>query len=180
MRRQFKIVPLFVILLACASLELWQAGGRSNASAQQSFVPAAPASRPHASVTIRVADGSFVIKNLKLKRAGSSTILEGEVSNKTSRRVNQATFEIRAYDHAGTLLRGIEGKTIFTVQRLKAKASAPLNSGYGVWLQGISLEAIARLEIIEAGGEATGSSMVSSIPFAGDAADWKKYSETEE
>ena len=180
MRRQFRIVPLLMLLMACALVGLWQAQGRRAASSEQNFVTSSPASRPHRDVIIRVADGSFVMKDLRLKSMRSSTILKGEVFNKTSRRLNQATFEIRAYDHTGTLLRGVEEKTIFAVHRLKARASAPLNSGHGVWLQGIPLDHITRLEVIEAGGETAQSSPARFIPFASHAIAWKRYSETEE
>jgi hypothetical protein len=150
MRRRFKIAPLLSMLLVCAIVGLWQAEGRRAAPSQQSFAsPAGAASRPHANMTVRAANGSFIIRDLKLNRAGTSTILKGEVLNKQARRVNQAAFEVRAYDREGTLLRGVEEQTIFTVHRLKANASAPLNSGYGVWLQGIPLDSIARLEIVE-------------------------------
>jgi len=175
-----KIAPLLVMLVACASVELWQAEGRRTASAQQSFAPASPASRPHANITIRVADGSFIMKDLKLNRAGTSTILKGKVSNKQARHLNQVTFEVKAYDRTGALLRGVEEQTIFTAHRLKANASVPLNSGYGVWLQGISLDDIARLEIIEAGEETGSSSLTRLVPFTSHAVDWKRYSETEE
>lgn len=181
MRRQFKIVPLLMMLVACAIVGLWQAQGRRAASSEQTLRPSAPASiRSHRDVTIRVADGFFVMKDLTLKRMGSSTILKGEVFNKQAHHVNQATFEIRAYHRTGMLLRGFEEKTIFTVHQLKARASAPLNSGYGVWLQGISLDHIARLEVIEAGGETIRSSLTHFVPFASHALDWKRYSEIEE
>lgn len=180
MRRQFKIVPLLVMLVACAIVGLWQTQARRAASSEQSFSLSAPASRPHADVTIRTADGSFVMKDLTLKRMGSSTILKGEVFNKQAHRANQATFEVRAYDRTGTLLCGVEEKNMFTVHQLKAHASAPLNSGYGVWLQGIPLDHIARLEVIEAGGETARSSLARFVPFASHALDWKRYSEIEE
>jgi hypothetical protein len=183
MRRKFKIAPLLMMLLACAIAGLWQAEGRRGvASSQQSFAsPPAPVSKkPHANMTIRVRLGSFVMKDLMMQRAGSSTILKGKVSSTQSHLVNQATFEIRAYDHTGARLRGVEEKTIFTVRHLKARASLPLNSGHGVWLQGISLDRIARLEVIEAGAETAQSSLAHFLPFASHAVDWKRYSEIEE
>ena len=181
MRRRFKIAPLMMMLVACGIVGLWQAEGRRAAFSQQSFAPASPTSKkPHANMIIRVASGSFVMKDLRLQRAGSSTILKGKVLNNQSHRVNEATFEIRAYDRTGALLRGVEEKTIFTVHRLKARASLPLNSGYGVWLQGIPLDQIARLEVIESAAETGQSSLHHLLPFASHAVDWKRYSETEE
>ena len=181
MRRQFKIAPLLLMLVACAVVGLWQAQGRRSASAaQQSFASASTPSRPYRDMTIRSATGSLVLKDLKLKRMGSSTILKGEVSNKQSHNVNQATFEIKAYDRNGMLLRGIEKKTIFSVHRLKPNASAELNSGYGIWLQGIALDNIARLEVIETGRERGASSLARVVPFSSHAVDWKVYSVIEE
>ena len=180
MRRQFKIVPLLVMLAACAIVGLFQAQGRRTASAQQSFAPSSTARRPHANMIIRVANGSVVMKDLRLNRAGTSTILKGEVFNNKARRVNQATFEIKAYDQRGRLLRGVEEQTIFTVHGLKANDSLPLNSGYGVWLQGIPLDSIARLEISEINGETSVSSLTRLVPFTSHAVDLKKFSEVEE
>lgn len=180
MRRKFKIAPLVLTLVACALVGIWQAQGQRDTSSKQSFAPSAPASRPHADMTIRGADGAFVLKNLRLKRMGSSTILEGYIYNKRPHRLNQATFEIKAYDSTGALLRGVEDKTIFTAHRLKANGSAPLNDGYGVWLQGIALDSIARLEISEASSKTETSNLTRFLPFANHVVDLIKYSEIEE
>ena len=180
MGRKFKLAPLLMVLLTCAIVGLWQAEGRRAAFSQQSFAPPAPASKPHANMIVRVGNSSFVLKDLKMKRAGSSTILKGKLSSTQSQLVNQATFEIRAYDYTGALLRGVEEKTIFTVRRLKARASLPLNSGHGVWLQGIPLDRIARLEVIESNEKLGQSDLERFFPFASHAVDGKRYSEIEE
>jgi hypothetical protein len=109
-----------------------------------------------------------------------SVILKANLVNRTGRSLEQATFEIKAFDRDGRPLKGVEEKTIFVVAQLKAHASMPVNSGYGVWLQGIPLDSIARIEISETGDAAARASLLRMIPFAEHAVFWKDSAEIEE
>jgi hypothetical protein len=180
MRRLVKIILLPAMLLACASAGLLHVRGQREARSNQS-VEATPRSvNRFGDVTVYVKEDSFALKNLILTRMMGSVILKGNLVNKTNHYLDEATFEIKAYDRDGRLLKGVEAKTIFALRQFKANASMPVNSGYGVWLQGIPLDTIARIEISETGDEAARASLVRMIPFASHAAFWKDYSEVEE
>lgn len=100
--------------------------------------------------TLTVADnqGSFVLRNLRLVRASGSAKLSGELVNQTNRSWKTLMFALKAYDRFGRLLEGSESETIFAFHRVGKNASAPINSGYGVWLQGINFDAVASLEVV--------------------------------
>lgn len=178
MRKLFKII-LISALLSCAAIGLRQAQGQRDGKFRQSSAIIVSSNRPQADVSVSVNDGSFVLKNLKLSNAWGSTILKGSVVNRTNRIRDEVSFEVRAYDGSGQILKGLERETIFAVRQLKANASAPINQGYGVWLQGIPLEAVARIEILETNGQ------IASIPswtkwLSSHAMSWEKDSEIEE
>lgn len=179
-RRLVKIILLPALLLACASLGLWHVRGQREAKSNQSVEVAPQSVSRFGGVTIYVREGSFALKNLMLARTMGSVILKGNLVNKTNHYLDEAAFEIKAYDRDGRLLKGVEEKTIFTIRQFKANASMPVNSGYGVWLQGIPLDAIARIEISETGDETARSSLMRMIPFASHAAFLKDYSDIEE
>jgi hypothetical protein len=141
---------------------------------------AAASSRAHREIKVDANDGSFVLKNLRLERMSGSTILKGNVLNKTKRKHEQVSFLVRAYNLDGQLLKGLEAETIFTAQGLKANAAVPINHGYGVWLQGISLNDIARIEISEVGKDAGTATLTRMIPLASHALDVQRYAEIEE
>jgi hypothetical protein len=180
MRRLVKIILLPALLLACASLGLLHVQGQREAKSNQSIEAARQSVSRFGDVAVYVREGSFTLKDFVLTRMMGSVILKGNLVNKTNHYLDEATFEIKAYDRDGRLLKGVEEKTIFAVRQFKANASMPLNSGYGVWLQGIPLDTIARIEISETGDEATASSLMRMIPFASHAAFLKDYFEVEE
>lgn len=129
-------------------------------------------------VEVNHSGASLVLKEVALEKASGSTVLKGEVVNNTERDLDGATFEIRAYDREGNLLRGAEEKTIFRAGRLAPHATAQLNNGYGVWLQGIPRESIASIEVYDA--DDAGPFPAHAIPLADQALFFKEYSEIEE
>jgi hypothetical protein len=178
MRKLFKIV-LILALLSCAVVGLRQAQGQRDDKSISGRAKIVAGSRAHKNITVRVNDGSFVLKNLKLTKVSGSAILKGDVVNKTSHKQEQVSFEVRAYDGDGQTLKGLERENIFAVRELEANTSAPINQGYGVWLQGIPLEAIAGIEILETNEE------TASLPswtnwFASHSISWGKDFEIEE
>jgi hypothetical protein len=180
MQRLIKIFLLPALLLACASAGLWNVRGQREGKSNKSVEVSNTSVTRFGDVTVYVREDSLALKNLILTGMMNSVILKGNLVNKTGRYLDQATFEIKAYDRNGRLLKGVEEKTIFVVNQLKAHASMPVNSGYGVWLQGIPLDTIAKIEIEKSGDETSPSSLMRMIPFASHAAFWKDYSEIEE
>ena len=92
--------------------------------------------------------GSFQLTELRLTKARGSTKLKGWIFNNTGRRWTRAAFELRAYDRQCRLLKGAEEMTLFEVRNFSRGSSVPLDYGYGVWLEGIPIEAIARVEAV--------------------------------
>ena len=180
MRRYTNLFLLLAFALSCASIGLWRVQGQRSSKSNHMAEAANSKDARSGGVTAHFNDDSFVLKNMKLSRIVSSTVMQAEVVNKSNRHLAQATFEVRAFDGDGKLLRGVERRTIFTVNQLKAHASAPINSGYGVWLQGIPLDRIARVEISETSDEMNAASALKVIPLASHVAAWKEYSEIEE
>lgn len=180
MRSPVKII-LIIALLSCAAIGLRHVQGQSDHKSTQGRVAAAATSRrPLEDSTVRVGDGSFALKNMTLIKMNGSTILKGKVVNKTNRKYEQISFEVRAYDRDGQFLKGLESKTIFASQELKAGASIPINHGYGVWLQGVPSEKIARIEISENRKQIETSTLDRIIPLASHALNLKRYAEIEE
>ena len=180
-QRPVRLSLLIALVLVCAFVGLWHAQegsgvGRSNYAAGAGSARDAR----YGGVTVHLADDSLALKNMRLARIGGSTVVKGDVVNRSNRSLDEATFEVRAYDRDGELLRGAERKTIFAVNQLKARASAQINSGYGVWLQGIPLDRIARVEISETSNEIGRSSALNVIPLASHVLSWREYSKIEE
>lgn len=180
MRSPVKII-LVIALLSCAAIGLRHVQGQNDHKSNQGrAMAAATSNRPLEDSTVRVQDGSFVLKNLTLNKMRGSTILKGKVVNKTNHKYEQVSFEVRAYDRDGQILKGLESKTIFVSQELKAGASTQINYGHGVWLQGIPAEKIARIEVSESGKEIESATLSRMIPLASHALDLKRYAEIEE
>lgn len=180
MRSPIKII-LVLALLSCAAVGLRHVQGQSDQQSNQGRISAVAASnQPPEDSIVQAQGGVFVLKNLTLTKMKGSTILKGKVINKTTRKYEQVLFEVRAYDRDGQILKGLESKTIFASQELKAGASVPINHGYGVWLQGVPPEKIARIEISESGKEPARSTLARMIPLASHALDLKRYAEIEE
>jgi hypothetical protein len=180
MRRLVKILLLPALLFACGSVGLLHVQGQREARSNESIEVARQSVSRYGDVMIYVRDGSFALKKPMLTKMMGSVILKGDLVNRTNLYLDEATFEIKAYGRDGRLLKGVEEKTVFAVRQFRANASMPVNSGYGVWLQGIPLDAIARIEISETGDEAARSSLIRMIPFASHAVFWNDYSEVEE
>ncbi len=150
MKRSALILLLMVVSLMIEPLASpWQARERRvrpvKASAQS---PSSDESRPHPSLAIPLAEGGFVLKDLRLVRVGASTRLDGKLVNQTKRRWERITFALKAYDGAGRQLKGIERETVFAFNQLGKGKSSVLNSGYGVWLEGINFQRVARVEVV--------------------------------
>ena len=177
-----KLVKIVIVLalLACATAGVWRAQGQRETGAGPRNAFAAASRRPHREIKVGANDGSFVLKNLRLERMAGSTVLKGNVLNRTKRKHEQVSFVVKAYNLEGQLLKGLETETIFTAQGLKANASVPINHGYGVWLQGISLDDIARVEISEPGKETETAMAARMIPLASHALDAQRYTDVEE
>lgn len=149
MKRSAYILFLMILSLMIEPLGPWQARERPRQAAQTRTQPGRGSeSRPHQALTVALDEGSFVLKDLRLVSIGGSTKLSGRLVNQTKRRWETMVFAVRAFDRSGKRLRGVEAETIFGVHQLGRGKSAPLNSGYGVWLEGIPINAIARLEVI--------------------------------
>ena len=155
MKHIIKLMLPLCLVLAGATFTLRQARGEQDSSAirQPNEMAAAGRSRPYKDIAVRVDGGEFVLKNLSLIRMEGSTKLAGDLLNNTGQRWNKAAFEVRAYDRDGKLLKGLEDLTIFEFNDLEKDASAALDWGYGVWLEGVAIDAIARLEVILIDGE---------------------------
>jgi pSer/pThr/pTyr-binding forkhead associated (FHA) protein len=185
MNRTVKALIVITALLACGAAagglrRTLAQRGDDNTPARNSFAPAA-ASRAHAEVRVDSGDGPFVLKNLTLARVSGSTLIKGKLVNKTKRKRERVSFEVRAYDADGRIVRGLENITIFEARGLKADAAVPLNHGYGIWLQGVPFERVARIEISEMGEEAGSLSALSRLmPLASHALRWERDSEMEE
>ena len=148
MKRSAYILFLMVLSLMIEPLGSWLARERSRPIAQTRTQARASESRPHQALTITLDEGAFILKDLRLVPIGGSTRLIGKLVNQTKRRWDTIVFAVRAFDRNGKRLRGVEEDTIFGFHQLGRGKSAPLNSGYGVWLEGIPINAIARLEVI--------------------------------
>ena len=97
---------------------------------------------------VHVGGGSFRLGDLRLVKESGSTKLKGTIVNQTGHRWNQALFEVRAFDASGNQLRGAEERTVFQVNDFERASAQPLDFGYGIWLEGISIESVARLEVV--------------------------------
>lgn len=153
MKRSLYILFLMALSLMIEPLGPWQARERTRqpaqtATRQSGARQSAADSRPHRALSIPFDDGAFLAKDLRLVPIGGSTMLHGQLVNQTKRRQEKFVFAVRAYDRTGKQLKGVEEETIFGFHKLGRDKSVPLNSGYGVWLEGIPFNAVARLEIV--------------------------------
>jgi hypothetical protein len=171
---------LAALLIVCAPLGLRHAHGELDRDSNHKRESIETPFRRIGGVAVQINGGSFEVRDFSLTEAAGSAILKGNLVNSTNRHLDQMTFEVKAYDREGNLLRGVEEKTIFTAHQLEPNADAPIHSGYGVWLQGIPLSEIARVEISETGNETGAARSAQIIPFAGRALFLKEYSEIEE
>lgn len=178
MRKLVKIAVIFA-LLSWAALGLRQAQGQRDSESTTRKV-ASPLSNRLQVETIHAGDGSFVIQNLTLTKMDGSTVLKGNIVNKSKRRREQVSFVVTAYGHDGQVLKGLESETVFTAQEVKANASVPINHGYGVWLQGILTDDIARIEISEISQAQDIPIMARMVPLASHVMNLKRSSEIEE
>ncbi|HEX8491437.1 MAG TPA: hypothetical protein VF658_01220 [Pyrinomonadaceae bacterium] len=149
MKRSAYILFLMIVSLMIEPLAPRQARELQRQATQTSTQPnRARDGRPHQSLTVAFDEGDFVLKDLRLVPVGGSTRLNGKLVNQTKRRWETIVFAVRAFDRTGKRLRGVEEETIFGFHQLARGKSAPINSGYGVWLEGIPFSAVARLEIV--------------------------------
>jgi hypothetical protein len=181
MRKLFKIVVI-VALLFWAAAGLRHAQGQRDSESITRSTSATVSNRPQVGIRIYATDGggSFALKNSVLEKMAGSTILKGNIVNLTKRKREQVSFSVRAYGRDGQLLKGLESETVFTTQELKANASVPINHGYGVWLQGILADDIARIEISEISQAQDIPIMARLIPFPAHALALERYSDVEE
>ena len=179
MRKLIKIAVIFA-LLSWAALGLRQAQGQRDSESTTRKVASPLNNRPHIETTVYASDGSFAIQNLTLTKMDGSTVLKGNILNKSKRRREQVSFVVTAYGHDGQVLKGPESETVFTAQEVKANASVPINHGYGVWLQGILTDDIARIEISEISQAQDIPIMARMMPLASHVMDLKRYSEIDE
>ena len=179
MRKLVKIVVIFA-LLSWAAAGLRQAQGQRDGESMTRRAVATVSDRQHMEMTLDAGDGSFVLKNLTLVKMAGSTVLKGNVVNKTKHKREQVSFVVKAYDRDGQVLKGLESETVFTAQGLKTNASVSINHGYGVWLQGILADDIARIEIAEISQTYDIPIVARMIPFPAHALDLKRYAEIEE
>lgn len=104
--------------------------------------------KTHPALSVPFDEGRFRLTDLRLVRVGGSTKLNGKLSNQTKQAWPAVVFAVRAYDSSGHQLRGVERETIFGFNQLAKDKSVSINSGYGVWLEGIPLSTIARIEVV--------------------------------
>lgn len=149
MKRFAYFLLLMLISLMIEPLGPWQARTKPAQVADKNARSIAlSVSRPHQDLMVALDEGAFVLKNLQLFRIGGSTRLEGKLFNQTKQRWEAAVFAVRAYDKTGRRLKGVEEETIFSVNQFGKGKSAVINSGYGVWLEGIPYNSIARVEAV--------------------------------
>ncbi|HYJ45486.1 MAG TPA: hypothetical protein VEV81_02660 [Pyrinomonadaceae bacterium] len=177
MQRFVKMLLAAALLIVCAPFGLRHVQGELDREFNKRAARVETSSGRVGEVSIQIQGGSFVLRDLSLTGAAGSTILKGSLAGRTNRPPGQTTFEVKAYDREGNLLQGVEEKTIFTSHGRGPDSDQPINSGYGVWLQGIPLDAISRIEVSET---SDGAFPLSAIPFADHALFSKEYSDIEE
>ncbi|HEY0404870.1 MAG TPA: hypothetical protein VGC89_04040 [Pyrinomonadaceae bacterium] len=147
MKRSALMVLLMLLSVLLEPLGPWQARGRLPFAAQTEARRAGLSSKPYQNLTVALAEGSFVLRDLQLTSVGGSTKINGTLVNRTKQQWQSGRLIVKAYDASGRQLRGIEEETVFGFNELGRGESAPINSGYGVWLEGVALQDIARLEV---------------------------------
>lgn len=149
MKRSAAILLVMLMALMIEPLGPWQAQNRARQVIDtQAARSSAADARAYPALTVPFDEGSFKLTDLRLARVGASTKLSGKLVNQTKRLWPSVVFAVKAYDSNGKELRGVERETIFGCHQLGKGKSTPINSGYGVWLEGIPLSAISRLEVV--------------------------------
>ncbi|MBA3804839.1 MAG: hypothetical protein H0X14_03895 [Acidobacteria bacterium] len=148
-----KVIIFAAFILTDAISEIHVASGPRASQPPVNAEAGRRRTMPHKDIRLEVRGGSLVLKGLTLNERTDSTILRGFLVNKTNRMWTNVIFEILAYDKNGDRIKGVEEENIFKVQQLGKGATVPINSGYGMWLQGIRIEDISRLEVVFAKGE---------------------------
>jgi hypothetical protein len=148
MKRSAIILLLMLMSLMIEPLGPWQAQNRARQVVDTSAARSTADNRAYPALTVQLDEGQFKLTDLRLASVGGSTRLNGKLVNQTKRLWPSAVFAVKAYDTNGRQLRGVEKETIFGFHQLGKGKSISINSGYGVWLEGISLSAISRLEVV--------------------------------
>jgi len=148
MKRSAFILLSMLMGLMIEPLGPWQAQNRPRQATDTTAARSAVDSKTYPTLTVPLDEGSFKLADLRLMRIGGSTKLNGKLINQTKQMRPTVVFALKAFDSNGRQLKGVEKETIFGCNQLGKGKSAPINSGYGVWLEGIPLSAIARLEVV--------------------------------
>lgn len=148
MKRTALILLLMLISVLLEPLGAWETNERSLGVAETAASRIADGRRIYPALTIPLAGGNFKLKDLQLSSVGRSTKLSGRLVNETQQQWDIIVFAVKAYDRSGRQLRGVERETVFGFNQLGKGKSAAINSGYGVWLEGIPFKAIARVEVV--------------------------------
>ncbi|MDX6694727.1 MAG: hypothetical protein QOF02_2330 [Blastocatellia bacterium] len=147
MKRSALMVLMMLLSVLLEPLGPWQSRGQLSGAAQTEARREGTGSRPYQSLTVALREGSFVLRDLQLTSVGGSTKISGKLVNQTKQQWQGVMLSLKAYDASGRQLRGVERETVFGFNQLEKGKSAPINSGYGVWLEGVPLQSIARLEV---------------------------------
>ena len=148
MKRSAFMILMMLFGVMLEPLSPWQPRGRQPVTAQtQEARRADLSSKQYPSLTVALDEGSFVLRDLRLNSVGGSTRINGQLVNQTKQQWESVLLTVKAYDVSGRRLKGVERETVFGFNQLGKGKSASINSGYGVWLEGIPLQSIARLEV---------------------------------
>jgi hypothetical protein len=148
MKRSAFMILMMLFGVMLEPLSPWQARGRQPVAAQtQQARRVDLSSKQYPSLTVALDEGSFVLRDLRLTSVGGSTRINGQLVNQTKQQWESILLAVTAYDASGKRLKGVERETVFAFNQLGKGKSASINSGYGVWLEGIPLQSIARLEV---------------------------------
>ena len=128
----------------------------------------ASVAQPNIPVNASVND--FGVTNVMFKKKASNTVLYGALNNQSDRDWNKLIFEVQAFDKDHNMLLGVEDRVIFSVTQLKRGQSVSINDGYGVWLFGIPIENISRINLrLMCGDAAAGKSYFLSCKASNEA-----------
>jgi hypothetical protein len=148
MKRSALMILMMLFGVMLEPFSPWQARGRQPVAAQTQQARRADLSgKQYPSLTVALDEGSFVLRDLRLTSVGGSTRINGQLVNQTKQQWESILLTVTAYDASGRRLKGVERETVFAFNQLGKGKSASINSGYGVWLEGIPLQSIARLEV---------------------------------
>jgi hypothetical protein len=98
--------------------------------------------------------GGFLIKNIKLKSFGSSTLISGEIMNKSDRGYGMIDFKVQAFDKENVYLGG-HGFSVYGFKKGKTKTFEEVITG--IRIKEITMYAIypARMQLVSDTGEST-------------------------